>query len=233
MKRIVTILWIIGAAIYGIQLAIFHDPNTTFFYILQDFAFLPISVAIATIVIGEFLNERDKKERLGKTQMLTSAFFTELGGELLFSLAEISDGMDEVVNIMKENDIKDEKSLAHVQKLIKDVDIKVHLTEEDYNSTQELIKERHEILLTITSNPVLLEHENFTKLLWSIFHLVDEFALRGDYATLRPEEIAHLESDFSDTLEKLLINWSGNLLYVKTYYPNYYNAGLGKLKSRR
>ncbi len=232
MKRIATILLIIGAAIYGLQLAIFHEPNTTFFYILQDFAFLPISVAIATIVIGEFLNERDKKERLSKTQMLTSAFFTELGTELVFRLAEITDGIDEVAKIMEENDIKDDKSLALVQKLIKESKLKVHLTEADYNATKALIKERHETLLTISSNPVLLEHENFTRLLWSIFHLVDEFALRGDYADFRPDVKCHLENDFSDTLEKLLINWSGNLLYVKTYYPNYYNAALGKLRAR-
>ena len=52
LKKIIFSLGIISVIIYALQLIIFRDPKNTFFYIFQDFAFMPISIAIATFLIG-------------------------------------------------------------------------------------------------------------------------------------------------------------------------------------
>ena len=53
MRIIVAVLIAISALIYTLQILIFHDSQTTAFYIMQDLAFMPVSIAFTTIMLGE------------------------------------------------------------------------------------------------------------------------------------------------------------------------------------
>ncbi len=231
MKKAVTGLVILSVIIYGIQLAVFHDPSTTAFYILQDFAFLPISIAVATLVVGEVLSNKEKRERRSKTQMLTSNFFTEMGTELMLTLIKTSGENRVFRTILGSCEITDQKIVEKLQKQIRETPCRVVLNESVYNQVRELILSGKENLLIISSNSSLLEQENFTELLWGIFHMIDEFRLHGDYGEQRAEVHEHMEEDLARVLRLLLINWTANVLYTRTFYPNYYGAALGKLLS--
>ncbi len=61
---IVLLLVLFSVLIYAIQLIVFESPRDTGFYILQDFAFLPLQIAIVTVVLGRYLKSREKTERL-------------------------------------------------------------------------------------------------------------------------------------------------------------------------
>ena len=76
---IVLLLVVLSAALYILQLIVFHSPRDTGFYILQDFAFLPLQVAIVSVVLGRYLKNREKTARLGKLNMVINAFFSEAG----------------------------------------------------------------------------------------------------------------------------------------------------------
>src|SRR5512138_1556207 len=79
---------IVGSVtIYIAQLLIFADPRSTSFYILQDFAFLPISVLVVTLVLERLLALRDRRQRLEKLRMLIGTFFSWTGYHLLNRLA--------------------------------------------------------------------------------------------------------------------------------------------------
>lgn len=69
-----------------VQIFKFQDLRNTAFYFLQDVAFLPVQIAIVTVVIGKILNQREKRERLKKTNMMLSTFFSEVGNDLLEQL---------------------------------------------------------------------------------------------------------------------------------------------------
>ncbi len=233
MRRTVTMLIILSAAIYGLQLIIFRDPQTTAFYIFQDMAFMPFTIAIATIVVGEVMNDRERKERLEKTQMLTSSFFTELGAELLFELTDLAEADDTFIHAFESTRITDESSLHAMQELTRNSKFKIHLTEESYNSIRTMIREHRTMLLVISSNPLLLEHEDFTNMLWSIFHLLDEFRLRGDYQNFSQQDLSHIETDLAETMQLLIISWYVNILYTKNHYPNFFNTALSKFRKNR
>lgn len=47
---------------------------------------MPVQIAIVTVVIGKILNQREKRERLKKTNMMLSTFFSEVGNDLLEQL---------------------------------------------------------------------------------------------------------------------------------------------------
>ncbi len=51
-RLVVCILLLIFSAVcYTLQIRIFHKPHDTFFYLLQDLAFVPIQVLLVTIII--------------------------------------------------------------------------------------------------------------------------------------------------------------------------------------
>ncbi|MDO4633339.1 MAG: hypothetical protein Q4B01_05715 [Eubacteriales bacterium] len=229
MRKTVSILIAVSLAIYGLQLLIFHDPKTTSFYILQDLAFMPFTIAIATLVVGEVMDSREKKERKQKTQMLTSTFFTELGAPLMLQLKEMSEVDSEIVETIAGISIEDEASVRKVQEELRRAAFRVSLNEESYTAVRDLILEKQTMLLVIASNPLLIEHEEFTDMLWNVFHLIDEFRLRGAYAQMSQADRAHLENDLAGVLKLILISWSENILYIKENYPNFYNTSLSKL----
>ncbi len=232
MKKIVAILFGLSVLVYGLQLLIFHDPQTTGFYILQDVAFLPISIAIATIVVGEFFSEREKRERQEKTQMMASSFFTELGSELLERLMPVIQNGDAMREIFTTCDIRDNRSLDQAREKINALTLEVKLEKESYDSLVELITERREVLLVYSSSPYLLDHADFTKLIWGLYHLLDESRLRKSFDQMHAEEIEHLENDFAEVIKLVIMNLARNLLYMRKHYPNYYQTVLASLHEK-
>ena len=87
-----------------------------------------------------------------------------------------------------------------------------------------MIVDEHTELLVLSSNSSLLEAECFTKMLWGIFHLYDEYRLRGNYEKLSRGDIEHLESDFSDVFRLLLANSVENTCWLAKTYPNFYGT---------
>lgn len=58
---IIGILFGISALIYAVQFFVFHDSRDTFFYLLQDWAFLPVQIAVVTIAVGKLVESREKR----------------------------------------------------------------------------------------------------------------------------------------------------------------------------
>lgn len=78
----------VSAVICILEIVIFRNPRSTFFYIFQDLSFLPLSIAIAAIVTGAVLNEKEKNERIRETRMLRRAFFSSLGTAVMNRMME-------------------------------------------------------------------------------------------------------------------------------------------------
>ncbi len=232
LKRTIIGLCILSACIYIAQLWIFHDPQTTFFYILQDMAFLPLSIAIATIIVGEVMSAREKKERIQKTKMLTSSFYSEMGAALMLQLYRVSVCDSKISDIVAGRWAQSVEAVSALQDMLRSASIHVQITEEAYTEIRTLILEKQTQLLIIASNPVLLDHEDFTNMLWGIFHLVDEFRLRGEYVQLSQADRAHFNSDFADVLRMLLVNWVSNITYMQETYPNFFTQAKSRLEEQ-
>ncbi len=93
MKRINWYL-LLGASLLGlsviaylVQIAVFRRTTDTFFYLLQDLAFVPIQVLIVTLILNSLLVRREKQAMLKKMEMAIGAFFTDVGTALLWSFA--------------------------------------------------------------------------------------------------------------------------------------------------
>lgn len=223
MKKIskpVIVLLAVSVLIYVAQILIFHDPRTTVFYILQDFAFMPVTVALVTIVLGDAMEAREKAEQREKTHLLTSTFFTNVGTKLLTELTLSSTFDDIVLTVLTAHTSEEDK--RNIRDLVMGAEIHMSAERESYERIcQELNSHRQEMLV-IASNPMLLEHECFMQLLMGTFHLIDEFRIRGEYDQLSAADLEHMNSDFTRVFRLLLINWDANTQYMKKNFPDYF-----------
>lgn len=217
---IISVLLTISACIYGLQILIFKDVRNTEFYIFQDMAFIPISIAITTVVVGELLDINTKRDSRHKTRMLTSTFFSDIGFELMSMLALVSNIDEEVLRKINNDNLSESEKIN----VIKSSTFTINADMGIYNIISDVIIASKTDILILSSNPMLYDHECFSDLLWELLHLMDEFRLRGDYVKMTPDDLTQFNDDFALVLELLLINWVVNAKYLKETYPNFYKT---------
>ena len=79
--------------------------------------------------------------------------------------------------------------------------------------------QKRDFLLRLLENPNLLEHESFTELLWSVFHLTEELHHRKNFADLPPTDYKHLEGDIKRAYSQLIAEWFNYIKHLKKDYP--------------
>lgn len=202
---------------YYIQILIFHDVRAILSDLLTQIAFLPIYILLSTIVIDRLLSRREKGQKVKKLNMVIGAFFSEVGFELLQSLAKFDRTSEETARLILLNDWS-EKVSRMKQRLRKNgfqmnsregglVELKI-----------ELVKKR-DFLLRMLENPNLLEHESFTDLLWAVFHLTEELASRADLNHLDDRDYDHFTGDIERAYRLLLFEWLTYMIHLKEDYP--------------
>jgi len=97
-KVLVIFLAVFSILIYYCQFTIFHRPDETLFYLLQDMAFLPISVLLVTLGMNTVLTRREHQAKLNRVSVVINEFYAETGIELIqafrgsiVNLSEITD----------------------------------------------------------------------------------------------------------------------------------------------
>jgi hypothetical protein len=74
-------------------------------------------------------------------------------------------------------------------------------------------------LLGLLSNQSLLEHEQFTELLWAVTHLAEELEARTGFDELPAPDRIHLTGDVKRAYELLTLQWLSYLQHLQTQYP--------------
>ena len=223
---LIALLTMTAAAIYWLQVALFHTPSDTAFYFLQDIAFLPLQVAIVTVVLGTILTNREKQERLRKTNMAVGAFFSELGNTLLSQAALLLPSPEELGEYLKFSDSWTLREFREAAAKLEQYDLKIECGKDDLQRLKDMLIQKRNFMLLVLENPNLLEHETFTDLLWAIFHLTDELLARESMQDLPDADIAHLKGDVKRALKAVLIQWVGYIAHLKTDYPYLFSLEL-------
>lgn len=186
-------LFALSAVIYGLQVLVFKDPGTTAFYIFQDMAFMPITIAVATLFVGYLIDQNSRAEKIEKSRILTCSFYSIVGLDLLEVLYGLYDEASD----------------------------KIAWDLEKYEYMQQLLDQYLNEILTIASNPNLLEHDGFTDLLWAVMHLREEMEyFEAKKATARDE--SHIQSDAKRVFDLLEKNRHEYEAYIQKEYPYFY-----------
>ena len=80
--------------------------------------------------------------------------------------------------------------------------------------------------MSLLGNPNLLEHDKFTDLLWSVFHLTDELVYREDFAGLPAADLQHLAQDLRRAFHLLVLEWLAYMQHLKHDYPYLFSLAI-------
>jgi hypothetical protein len=81
-------------------------------------------------------------------------------------------------------------------------------------------------LLGLLENQNLLEHEEFTELLWATFHLLEELTYRQDFSRLPKSDVTHLVGDMNHAYVLLICQWVTYMQHLKKSYPYLFSFAL-------
>ncbi len=209
----------LSAAAYAVQILIFQRAHETFFLMLQDFAFVPISVLLVTLILEGVLSSREKKSLQTKLYMVIGTFFTEMGMELL----RILSAYDRNLPAFREAFIKhldfSAGDLKELTGYLKGHEYRMQSDGRDIGAVREFLAGKRDAVLRLLENPNLLEHETFTDLLWAVSHLTEELAYRRDLNRLTAPDRSHLEIDMARAYALLTSEWLAYVRHLRVNYP--------------
>ncbi|NIO16477.1 MAG: hypothetical protein GTN70_05695 [Deltaproteobacteria bacterium] len=212
-------LFVTSIFFYLLHYVIFKDAHHIFLYMIGDFGFLAIQVLFVTLIVDQLLSTREKRAMMEKMNMVIGTFFSEVGTDLMRAFFEF----DRNVNMLRD-----------------DLAVRAGWTERDFNRAARHIKNvRHEIdsrqgnleflrsfligkrtfMLRLLENPILLEHDSFTHLLWAVFHVKDELASRDKLVNLPENDLDHLSEDIHRAYNHLIAEWIEYMRHLKKDYP--------------
>ncbi len=225
MKKIILYL-LAGAGLIGVSVLlyyfhylIFNDPHHIFIYMLGDMAFVPIEVLMVTLIIDRLLQNREKKLILQKLNMVIGVFFSELGTELLIYLSDSDPNLDKIKKDLIITNEWTEKEFKKTEKSLKNREYKIHIEKIDLERLESLLLNKRRLLIKILENPILLEHESFTELLKSVFHLQEELSARRQLNELNTADKTHLKGDIERVYGHLVFEWIEYMKHLKNEYP--------------
>lgn len=217
------VLILIAVALNGVHLVFFHDLRGETSYFLEALAFLPIEVLVLTLLVDRLLSERERAGRRHKMNMVVGVFFTELGRPLLTLLRDLLPPEQELLGQIAITAHSTQRQILAIAETACTVPMTIVLEPPDMAALEALLDEHQELTLRLLANPVLLEHEDFTDVLWAVVHLGEELAARQSFENLPATDLAHLEGDTQRVYRRLLRQWLQYLAHLQQYYPYLYS----------
>ncbi|HEY1405761.1 MAG TPA: hypothetical protein VF857_04050 [Spirochaetota bacterium] len=213
------LLVIASAGLFLAQFYSFHRPSDTFFYLMQDLAFLPLQLLLVVLIADRYIKKKDRESQIGKINMVIGVFFGEVGDELLSKI---------VTRTMKRNELYSFLSVSSswtVRDFHKAViaanafSYEIDFADGALDDLRLFLLERRHDILRFLENPNLLEHERFTDLVWAVTHLAEELYHRKTSDDLPPTDIDHLKGDAIRAYRALVVEWIMYMKHLKKHYP--------------
>jgi hypothetical protein len=219
-------LLVASIAVYYIHYLIFDDAHHIFIYMVGDIAFVFIEVLMVTLIIHRVLSEREKRERIKKMNMVIGAFFSEIGITLLTYFSDFDPKLETIRKDLIVKDNWSEEEFAQVNQRLRKYDYMIEASGIELNELALFLVGKRQFVLGLIQNPTLLEHESFTDLLQSVFHLTEELAARGNVCQITDPDCKHLNNDIRRVYERLVYQWLDYMMHLKSNYPYFFNYAL-------
>jgi hypothetical protein len=219
-------LLFVSAIAYLAQIIIFRRTEDTFFYMLQDIAFVPIQVLLVTLILNELLRRREKRALLGKMNMAIGVFFSEVGTALLRSFSALDPQVEVLRSDLMLSNAWSRREFAKMRRRYKTYAGETDVHKSDLGRLKAFLLGKRDFMLNLLQNPNLLEHESFTDLLWAVFHLAEELVQRKNFKGLPNTDYQHLAGDMKRVYGLLISEWLAYMEHLKSKYPYLFSLAI-------
>jgi len=141
---------------------------------------------------------------------------------------------EELIALCKEKDVGTmviktdwkEKDFLSASQRIRNYRSGLDIHKIDLKELRDFLLAKRTLLISLLENPILMEHESFTDLLWAIFHFCDELSHRKDFVNLPESDKAHLAGDMRRAYLHLIRQWLLYMINLKKKYPYLFSLAL-------
>jgi len=217
--RVALVLILASVVSYTLHYFIFHDVHHIFIYMIGDFGFLFLDVLLVLLIIERLLSSKEKKSILHKLNMVIGTFFSEVGRELLRHFSDFVINAEELEGECLICPEWDKKNFREAREKAEAFEYKMMFDVKKMEELRDFLSSKHSFLVRLLENPILLEHERFTDLLWAVFHLSEELNFRESLQGLSDTDIAHLKIDLRRAYSKIVSEWIAYTEHLKKAYP--------------
>lgn len=210
-------LILLSVLLFAFHFLIFKNFENTMYYSTMNICFIPLNTLFVSVVFENLVNQREKKEKMSKLNMLVGLFFVEMGFEVLKIL---SDGDDKIEDILKETHFS--KDLG--QFLIS-YDYKLNLEVIDKDALSNLFTKNINLITTLVSNETVLDKETFFNLLIAILGFRGSLVFRNN-KTFSNKDMNNISKSLSKIYKTLVLLWYEYSDYLYSVRPNAYSGDL-------
>jgi len=210
---------VFSVILYVIHYALFKNVHDIFFYMIMDIAFLPVQVLLVTLVIHRLLENRERRARLEKLNMVIGTFFSEVGTQLLTYLSDFDPNLEKIRSDLIVTNNWSEEEFRTVNKRLRNYGYGVDIQRIDLENLKIFFSGKKDFLVGLLENPTLLEHQSFTEHLRAVFHLAEELSFREDTRNLPEADTTHLANDIKRAYHLIVRQWLDYMKYLKGSYP--------------
>jgi len=227
-KQIVlgAVLLLLSVLFYFFHYAIFRDAHHIFIYLIGDVAFVFIEVLMVTLIIHQVLEERDKKARIEKLNMVIGAFFSEVGTQLLAIFSRLDPATEKWQQDLFGNTPSPGDDFAKIARVLRKHPYTITSDKVDWGVLRDFLVNKRGFMLRLLENPNLLEHESFTDVLWAVFHLTEELGVRESFEGLPGADYEHLAGDMKRVYGQLARQWAAYMEHLSDSYPYLFSLAL-------
>lgn len=205
--------------LYTFHYFIFSDMRHILLYGLGELAFLPIEVLLVTLVIDRLLEASEKRAMLNKLNMVIGAFFSEVGTEFIRHISALDLNFGKIRRNLIVTPEWTDKTFAATKASLDGYEYRIRTESKSLIELKQFLVGKRDFLLRLLENPNLLEHEAFSELLWSVFHLTEELDARQDLMKQSEADADHLVIDIKRAYVAVLGQWLDYMKHLKRTYP--------------
>lgn len=219
-KLMVAALFSVSLLLYGVDYFLLGcNVKEVTIWFLGNLAFLPVYVIIVTIMIERVVKERERQSVLRKLNMVIGVFFSEVGNRLLRELSAYVVTRDDLKQRLRINGAWKEQEFSQALAYLRQNDITIESSHCEKAGLKKFLVDKRSFLVSLLENQNLLEHEDFTDLLWAVFHLVEELEARESFDSMSQSDIDHIHGDIKRVYGYLSREWVMYMQHLKRDYP--------------
>jgi len=224
---LVIVFVVASVGFYVLHFLIFRDAHHIFLYLIGDLGFLFIDVLVVVLFIENILERREKKSRLNKLNMVIGTFFSEVGLALLRRFATFIENAESLKCQAAFGFDWEHKDFERARAAAAAFTYHGKPDPAKLAELRTFMLSERGFLLTLLENPNILEHEDFTDLLWAVFHMADELSYReGDLTALPASDLTHIGGDLRRAYSIIVVQWLTYAEHLKASYPFLYSLAV-------
>jgi hypothetical protein len=221
--RLSAILVSLAIVVYAARWVMFPGEalhNEMWRFLIGDVGFALVDVVLVTVLIDQFIQQRERAETKRKLNMVIGAFFSEMGTGLLSRIATLDEHLCDVRDRLVPSPTWTPADYASAKKALLAHPASIALpSAPELEALRDALTAEKPFILNLLGNQSLLEHESFTDLLWAVTHLAEELAARPSLREVPEADAEHLSIDTKRVYDLLVSEWLDYMSHLQRSYP--------------